>query len=78
LDRARRELAVSEELNLILANMLGVETFRRATEVLREILHGVNVGADIVLGVVATLEFVRHQLPEAGHSNPLVTQTLHG
>lgn len=31
-------------MHLILANMLGAEALRRATEILREILYGVNVG----------------------------------
>jgi hypothetical protein len=45
-------------------------------EVLCKILYGVNVGADGVLGVVATLELVQHQLSESGHSNLLVTQNF--
>ena len=65
-------------MHLILADMLGAEALRRATEVLCEILYGVNVGSNGALGVVTTLEFVQHQLPESGHSNLLVTQTLHG
>jgi hypothetical protein len=63
-------------MNLVLADVLGTETVRRTMEVLREVLYGMNVGADGVLGVVTTLEFVQHQLPELGHSNLLVTQNI--
>jgi hypothetical protein len=54
------------------------EALRRTAEVLRKILHRMDVGTNRVLSVVATLEFIQHQLPEMGHSNLLVTQTLHG
>jgi hypothetical protein len=37
-----------------------------------------DVGTNRVLRVVATLEFLQHQLSEMGHSDLLVTQTLHG
>src|ERR1039458_593065 len=37
-----------------------------------------DVGTNRVLRVVATLEFIQHQLSEMGHSDLLVTQTLHG
>jgi hypothetical protein len=50
-------------MNLVLADVLGTETVRRTMEVLREVLYGMNVGADGVLSVVTTLEFVQHQLP---------------
>jgi hypothetical protein len=46
-------------------------------EVLRKILHRVDVAADSAWGVVATLEFVQHQLPKMGHGEPPVTQALH-
>jgi hypothetical protein len=36
-----------------------------------------DVGTNRVLRVVATLEFIQHQLSEMGHSDLLVTQTLH-
>jgi hypothetical protein len=56
--------------------MFWAEAIWRTVEVLREILYGVDIGTDGVLSVVATLEFVQHQLPESGHSNLLVTQNL--
>ena len=75
-DRPCRELAVAKQVNLVLADMFWTEAIWRTVEVLREILYGVDVGTDGVLGVVATLELVQHQLPEMGHSNLLVTQNL--
>jgi hypothetical protein len=76
LDRCWRELAVTKQVNLVLANMFWAEAIWRTVEILREILYAVNIGTDSVLSVVATLEFVQHQLPEMGHSNLLVTQNL--
>jgi hypothetical protein len=75
-DRSWRKLAVAKQVNLILANMFWAETIGRTVEVPREILYGVDVSTNGVLSVVATLEFVQHQLPESGHSNLLVTQNL--
>jgi hypothetical protein len=46
-------------------------------EVLRKILHHVDLGTDGVRRVVATLEFIEHQLPKMGHGKPPVTQGLH-
>ena len=76
-DRARRELAVAKQVNLVLTNMFWAEAIGRTMEVLREILYGVDISANSVLGVVASLELVQHQLPETGHNNLLVTQKLH-
>jgi hypothetical protein len=69
--------AVAKQVNLVLANMFWAEAIWRTVEVLREILDGVDIGTDGVLGVVATLELVQHQLPKMGHSDLLVTQNLH-
>jgi hypothetical protein len=77
-DRPRRELAVAKQMNLVVANMFWAQAIGRAVKVLREILYGVDISADGVLNVVATLQFVQHQLPKMGHSDLLVTQTLHG
>jgi hypothetical protein len=57
--------------------MFWAETIGRTVEVPREILYGVDVSTNGVLSVVATLEFVQHQLPKMGHSDLLVTQNLH-
>ena len=75
-DRSWRELAVAKQMNLVLANMIWAEAIGRTVEVLREILHRVDIGTDGVLSVVATLELIQHQLPKMGHSNLLVTQNL--
>ena len=71
-----REFAVTKQMNLVLADVVWAEAVRRTVEVPREILYGVDVSTNCVLSVVATLEFVQHQLPEMGHSNLLVTQNL--
>jgi hypothetical protein len=42
-----------------------------------KLFHRVHVGADRVLWVVATLEFIQHLLPKMGHKSLLVTQALH-
>ena len=76
-DRGWRKLAVAKQVNLVIADVVWTEAVRRTAEVLRKILHRMDVGTNRVLRVVATLEFIQHQLPEMGHSNLLVTQTLH-
>ena len=64
-------------MNLGLANMFWAEAIGRTVEVLRKILHRVDIGTDGVPSVVATLKLVPHQLPKMGHRNLLVTQNLH-
>jgi hypothetical protein len=76
-DRTRRELAVAKQVDLVFANMFWAEAIGRTVEVLREILYGVDISADGVLRVVATLKLVQHQVPKMGHSDLLVTQNLH-
>jgi hypothetical protein len=46
-------------------------------EVPRKVFHRVDIGTYGALRVVATLEFIQHHLPKMGHSNLLVTHTLH-
>src|SRR5204863_8029220 len=58
--------------------MFWAEAIGRTVEVPREILHCMDIGADGVLSVVATLELVQHHLAKMGHSDLLVTQNLHG
>jgi len=69
-DRSWRELAAAKQVNLVLANMFWAEAIGRTVEVPGEILYRMDIGTDGVLSVVATLEFVQHQLPESGHSKP--------
>src|ERR1700733_13594478 len=77
LDSARRQLLIAKQMNLVLANMAGTKALWRAVEVLRKILHRVDVATDSAWGVVATLEFIQHQLPKMGHDKPPVTRGLH-
>jgi hypothetical protein len=65
-------------VNLVFADVVWTEAVRRTAEVLRKILHRMDVGTNRVLRVVATLEFIQHQLSEMGHTDLLVTQTLRG
>jgi len=76
-DGARREFAITKQVNLVFADVVWTEAIRLTAEVLRKILHRMDIGTNRVLRVVATLEFIQHQLPEMGHSNLLVTQNLH-
>jgi hypothetical protein len=48
---------------LILANMFWTELIRGTVEVSGAVLDGSNVSADGCLGVVATLQFLKHDLP---------------
>src|ERR1700719_1343186 len=57
--------------------MFWAEAIGRTVKVLREILYSVDIGTNRVLRLIATLELVQHQLSEMGHSDLLVTQTLH-
>ncbi len=61
---------VSHQMHLVLTNVARTKALRRAVEVSREILHRVNVATDSAWGIVATLEFIQHQLPKMGHSKP--------
>jgi hypothetical protein len=51
--------------------MLRAKALRRTMEVLRKVLHRVNIGTYGALRVVATLEFIQHPLPKMGHDNLL-------
>jgi hypothetical protein len=46
-DRSWRELAVTKQVNLVLANMFWAEAIGRTVEVLREIFYRVNSGDHI-------------------------------
>ena len=70
LDSTSRQLPITKQVHLVLANMAGTKALRRAVEVLRKILHRVDVATDSAWGVVATLEFIQHQLPKMGHGEP--------
>ena len=53
-----------------------IQLVRRAVEMLREPLDGLDVVLNGGLGVVTPLEFVQHRLSKMGHRNLLVTHTL--
>ncbi len=43
-DRARRKLAVTEQMHLVFADMLGPKLLRRTAEVDGELLHHMDIG----------------------------------
>ena len=64
-------------MDLVLADMVRPKLFRRTAKVPGELLHRMQVRPHGVRRVVATLEFVEHQLAKMGHRKILlVTQTL--
>src|SRR3981189_1783357 len=63
--------ALSEQIRLVLAYLFRAKTFGRTAEVLRKVLHRIDVGTCGALRVVATLEFIQHHLPKIGHGNLL-------
>ena len=77
LDSTRRQLPIAKQVHLLLANMAWTKALRRTMEVLRKILHRVDGATDSAWGVVATLEFIQHQLPKMGHGESPVTRGLH-
>src|SRR5271165_4419594 len=77
LNSARRQLPITEKMNLVLADMAGTKALRRAVEVLGKIFNRVKIATRGAWGVVATLEFIQHQLPKMGHGEPPVTRGLH-
>src|ERR1700756_3424200 len=75
-DGSGRKLALAKQIRLVLADMVRAKPFRRTVEVLRKVFHREDVRTYCALRVVATLEFIQHQLPEMGHGRPPVTHTL--
>src|SRR5204863_8484280 len=65
------ELSFSEQIRLVLANVVRSELVGRAVEVPRELVNGTEVCARCSRSVVATLEFLEHQLSKMGHNNLL-------
>src|ERR1035437_1104071 len=76
-DGSGRELALAKQIRLVLADMVRAKPFRRTMEVLGKVFHRVDIGTYGALRVVATLEFIQHQLPKMGHGKPPVTRGLH-
>jgi hypothetical protein len=59
--------SVAEQMDLVLADVIGSKLLGRTTEVPSELLHCVQVRPYGVRRVVTTLEFVEHQLAKMGH-----------
>jgi hypothetical protein len=66
-DSARRKLAVAEQMDLVLAYVIGSKLLGRTMEVPGELLDRVKVRPHGVRRVVTTLELVEHQLAKMGH-----------
>src|SRR5271168_2057717 len=66
-DGASRKPAVAEQMDLVLADVIGSKLLGRTTEVPGELLHCTQVRPYGVRRVVTTLEFVEHQLAKMGH-----------
>jgi hypothetical protein len=76
-DGARRELAIAEQMDLLLADMIRPELLRRTVKVLGELLDRMDVRPHGVRRVVTTLKLIEHQLAKMGHRGILlVTHTL--
>src|ERR1017187_2905729 len=73
----RRQLTIAKQMNLILPDMVQAKPLWRTMEVPRKILHRVEIATCGALGIVATLEFIQHQLPKMGHGKPPVIRGLH-
>jgi hypothetical protein len=72
-----RKLAVAEQMDLILADMIGSKMLGRTTEVPRKVLNRMKSRPYGLRRVVTTLKLIEHQLPKMGHGGILlVTRTL--
>jgi hypothetical protein len=65
------EIELELSIRLVLADMLRANPLWRTMEVLREVLHRVNVATSSTQRVVATLKFIQHPLTKLGHGNLL-------
>src|ERR1019366_1077149 len=59
-DRSDSQLLLLQQMQLKLADLFGAHQLRGLTEVAGELLHGQNVAANRVDGIVASLEFLQH------------------
>jgi len=76
-DRPRQQLTIPKQVNLILPDMIRPQTIWQAMKVFGEICHRVEIAMCGALGIVATLEFIQHQLPKMSHGKPPVTRGFH-
>jgi hypothetical protein len=70
LDGSGRQLALAKQISLVLADMVRAKRFRRTVEVPRKVFNRKDVRTYCALRVVATLEFIQHQLPKMAHGRP--------
>src|SRR4029077_5058171 len=75
-NRARRQLALLEQLGLIFTNWLMTQTIWRALESSCEIFNCANVTACGSLRIITTLEFFEHHFAKSGHEDLLMTRQL--
>ena len=60
IDRVVGQLAITEQMRDVRANLLRAELIRRALKVASKIFDGADVGPSGTLGVITTLEFLEH------------------
>jgi hypothetical protein len=65
--RGCSQLSLTEQIRLVLANVLRSELIRRAVKVTRKILNRLDVAVDGSLSVITTLEFFEHHFAKVGH-----------
>jgi hypothetical protein len=73
LDGPGRQLPIPKQMHLVLADMAWAQALRRTMEVLRKVFNRVEIATRGAWRIVATLEFIQHQLPKTGHGKPPVT-----
>ncbi len=78
LDGPGRQLPIPKQMHLVLADMARAQALGRTMEVLRKVFNRMEIAMCGAWGVVATLEFIQHQLTKMGHGKPPVTRGLHG
>jgi hypothetical protein len=67
------KLLFAEQIRLVLTDMIRPELIRRTVEISRNLVNGPEISARGAGSVVATLEFLEHQLSQMGHRDLLVT-----
>src|ERR1035438_1258897 len=70
------EFPLTEQVRLVLTDVLRTELVGRALEVTREIFDGLEVDVGCSLGVITTLEFLEHDFAKVGHRSSPYAPTL--
>src|ERR1039457_2107597 len=70
------EFPLTEQVRLVLTDVLRTELVGRALEVTREIFDGLEVDVGCSLGVITTLEFLEHDFAKVGHRSSPCAPTL--